>query len=220
MPRRALSASSRLCAAALVWGSVSAPSFGQSPYDPPRDPLPEAPWGAWLGPGQHCVTGLAITLPDGVEGSSFGLGMEFRTTDGRDLGELVTGPANGAPGFDGFIEGLVDADGCVPGQTMTIDGPRAVDGPPLLVQRTRVTCEGPDGAFGVDLARFSFNADLRVGFFILLFGDNGWTVGETTLPAERTLPAEEARPLFDALIGTLDFCDPEIPETPFEPFQD
>lgn len=181
-----------------------APASVSSPI--PGGPATIAPLGDWVGPGRHCVAGFVVTLPEGVEGLSFALGMEFRTTEGQDLGELVTGAADGAPGFDSFIEGIISHEGCLPTSTLTIDGPAAVPNSPFHALRAEVTCSLPDGTFGMDITRFTFNDGGRVALLLLLFGSNGWEVAGSRIPPGEVLDYAAAAPLFDILVEQMDYC--------------
>ena len=163
--------------------------------------------GDWIQPGPTCVAGFTLTLPEGVEGLPFGLGMEFRTTDDRELGEFVTGSMIGAPTIDGFVEGMVGDGGCQPYTALSIEGPQRVEHPTFEVFRTVLTCEVADGQFGLDIARIPFNQGTRVALFLLIFGDVQWQAPGGTLPAARVLPYDQADPLFDAMIASLSYCD-------------
>ncbi|MCB9957342.1 MAG: hypothetical protein H6843_01885 [Rhodospirillaceae bacterium] len=183
-------------------------SVAPAPVAPPipEGPATMAPLGEWVGPGRHCVAGFVVTLPQGVEGLSFALGMEFRTTAGQDLGELVTGAADGAPGFDSFIEGIISHEGCLPTSTLTIDGPAAVPNSPFHALRAEVTCSLPDGTFGMDITRFTFNDGERVALLLLLFGSNGWEIANSRIPPEEALAYAAAAPLFDIMVEQMDYC--------------
>ncbi|MCA8909665.1 MAG: hypothetical protein KDA64_17500 [Rhodospirillaceae bacterium] len=192
----------------------AAPPEPAAPIGPPAPDTPAtiAPLGDWVGAGRHCIAGFAITLPEGVEGLSFALGMEFRTTEGQDLGEFVTGPAEGAPGFDSFIEGMISHEGCHPTSTLTIDGPAVVPNSPFHALRAEVTCRLPDGTFGMDITRFSFNDGGRVALMLLLFGDHGWEISGASIPEDAALGYDAAAPLFDIMVQQMDYCPLEALE--------
>ena len=172
-----------------------------------QDDAPAAGTGDWIQPGPACVAGFGLTLPEGVEGLPFGLGMEFRTPDGRELGELVTGSMIGAPTVDGFVEGMVGDGGCQSYRALSIEGPLRLEHPDFEMFRTVLTCEVPDGQFGIDITRIPFNQDTRVALFLLIFGDVQWRAPGATLPADQVLPYDQAAPLFDAMIASLGYCD-------------
>ncbi|MEZ5667703.1 MAG: hypothetical protein R3F55_09795 [Alphaproteobacteria bacterium] len=187
----------RRSTAALVAGLTAGPAaYAQQ----------EPPLGEWAGPGTYCVRGVALVVPDGVEIISFGAGVEPRTVDGVDLGELLAPTLRGVPSLAELATQIQAAMDCAEPAAIAVTGPQPVADAPVATERMVVACRGAEATFGIALARAPIDVDGEpaAALLTLHFGDTAFTVGRLAVGA--ALPEDRLMPLFDGMAASLAPC--------------
>ncbi|MCB9948396.1 MAG: hypothetical protein H6842_11280 [Rhodospirillaceae bacterium] len=169
---------------------------------------PVPPLGEWAEAGDWCVGGVAVTVPEGVEAISYGAGVELRTVDGIELGELIGPATNGVPTLEGFADRLSTGLDCGGEDSPQVSGPSPLADAAVVAQAVTIACRGAAGTHGAAIAAapIPLEGEEKTATLFMPFGDAAFTLGRHSITAGAALSEDRLMPVFTAIAQSLRPC--------------